>query len=43
MNDYDTFCNIMGLYHQSTTERPSVQYIPILTRTAVRERKREGF
>ncbi|MDI9387858.1 MAG: ATP-dependent Clp protease proteolytic subunit [Synergistota bacterium] len=29
LNDYDTFCNIMGLYHQSTTERPSVQYIPV--------------
>jgi len=29
LNDYDSFCNIMGLYHQSITERPSVQYIPV--------------
>jgi ClpP class serine protease len=29
LDDYDSFCNIMGLYHQSVTERPSVQYIPV--------------
>ena len=28
INEYDEFCNIMGLYHQSTVARPSVQYIP---------------
>lgn len=29
INEYDEFCNIMGLYHQSTVARPSVQYIPV--------------
>lgn len=28
-NDHDSFCNLMSLYPQSTSARPSVQYIPI--------------
>ena len=29
VNEYDSFCNMMSLYHQASTERPSVQYIPV--------------
>ena len=28
-NDQDSFCNLMSLYPQSTSARPSVQYIPV--------------